>query len=172
MGVVMRKLITLPSLAILVWVNLATAVAPQSLDSTEVCDLQLAEGFQPGFQIRAQEKEQIISARTPSQTQMTIPSLWWATEQFDPLDGNLINYWQANRRTKVIDIIVSNRDWRSLNYLEQYSFVNKFGTVARGYNYNLAIISQRKNCLAVYTCNWEETPPKCNLQLDNRHNSN
>ncbi|QDZ40702.1 hypothetical protein FRE64_12515 [Euhalothece natronophila Z-M001] len=165
----MNKLITLPSLAILVWANLATTVTAQPLDSTEICDLQVAEGFQPGFQIRTQEEE-IVSSITPSQTQMTIPSLWWPTQQLNSLYGNLINYWQANRQTRVIDIIVSNRGWRRLNYVERYSLVNKFGSVARGYHYNLAIMNQQQDCLAVYTCDWEETSPKCELQFDSRRN--
>ncbi|MFP4134643.1 MAG: hypothetical protein ACLFRN_09320 [Halothece sp.] len=159
----MRTLITLPSLAILLWANFATAVTPQSLDSTESCDLEVTQGFQPGFQIRAQQEEEIVSARTPSQTQMTIPSLWWPTQQFD--DSNLINYWQANRRTKVITIIVSNRGWRGLNYLQQYSLVNKFGTVARDYNYNLAILNSQEDCLAIYTCEFNETLPDCQLEI-------
>ncbi len=162
----MGKLITVPSLAILVWANLATAIAPQSLDSTEFCDLELATGFQPGFQIRSQQEEAIVSARTPSQTEMTIPSLWWATQQFDPLDGDLVNYWQANRRSKVIAIIVNNQRWRSLNYLQQYSFVNKFGTVARDYNYNLAILNEQEDCLANYTCNYDEKLPDCQVKIE------
>lgn len=161
-GSVMGKLITVPSLAILVWANLATAIAPQSLDSTEICDLQLAEGFQ----IRTQQEEAIVSSRTPSQTEMTIPSLWWATQQFDPLDGDLINYWQANRRAKVIAIVVNNQRWRNLQYLQQYSFVNKFGTVARDYNYNLAILNPQEDCLAVYTCDLDKTPLNCQLEIE------
>ena len=164
----MQQLITIPSF-VFFFLGANLFLAAQPLDNNEICDLKVAKGFQPEFQIRPQKEEpEIVSATTPSQTKMTIPSLWWATERFDPLDGSLVSYWQANPQTSAIHVIVSNRSWRSLDYLQRYSFVNQLGTVAREYSYNLAIINQQQDCLAVYTCNLETTTPECNLELDGR----
>lgn len=166
----MQQLITIPSF-VFFFLGANLALAAQPLENNEICDFKIAKGFQPEFQIRTQKEEpEIVSATTPSPTKMTIPSLWWATERFDPLDGSLVRHWQANRQTSAIHVIVSNRSWRSLEYLPKYSFVNKLGTIAREYNYNLAVVNEQQDCLAVYTCNVEPSIPKCNLELDARRN--
>lgn len=153
----------------LIWTNLATVVVAQSFDNNNpTCQITPSDQFQTGFQIQALEtkEENIISAMTPSLTEMTIPSLWWAVEQFDPLDGKLVTNWEANKTTQVIHLIVNNRFWRTLDYIDRYSFINRFGTVARDYNYNLKVLSQQKDCLGVYQCNWTETLPNCWIEFD------
>ncbi len=138
----------------LFWLNLTKVTFSQSLANDQSCNNISSDGFQAQRQIL--EAETIIRANTPSQTKMTIPSLWWAVEQFDPLDGKLVTNWQAYQTQKAINLIVDNRFWRNLDYIDKYSFVNKFGTVAREYHYNLNIISQQQDCLATYTCNQNE----------------
>ncbi|PSO47122.1 MAG: hypothetical protein BRC33_13485 [Cyanobacteria bacterium SW_9_44_58] len=152
----------------LIWTNLATVAVAQSFENNPTCEITPSDEFQTGFQIQAldTEEENIVSALTPSVTEMTIPSLWWAVEQFNPLDGKLVTNWEANKTTKVIRLIVNNRFWRTLDYIDRYSFVNKFGTMAREYNYNLKVITQQKDCLALYTCNWKETSPNCRIEFD------
>jgi len=156
-----------------IWTNVTTVGVAQSQSSNrdQICNITPSDQFQAGFQIRTLEPEKatIISARTPSQTEMTIPSLWWAVEQFDPLEGQLVTHWEANRTTQVINLIVNNRLWRTLDYIERYSFVNRFGTVARDYNYHLSVISQEQDCLAIYTCNFQVTPPNCQINFDSRY---
>jgi len=155
----------------LIWLNLTTATQGQSLADKQNCaTLSSNDGFQVGFQIRSQsiiiEKETIISANTPSQTEITTPSLWWAVEQFDPLDGKLVTNWQAYQAQKVINLIVNSRFWRNLDYIDKYSFVNKFGTVAREYDYNLNIISQQQDCLATYACNPNGNSKNCAINFN------
>lgn len=155
----------------LIWLNLTTATRGQSLANNQNCaTISSDDGFQVGFQIRSQsiilEKETIISANTPSQTEITTPSLWWAVEQFDPLDGKLVTNWQAYQTQKVINLIVNNRFWRNLDYIDKYSFVNKFGTVAREYDYNLNIINQQQDCLATYTCNPNGNSKNCEINFN------
>ena len=155
----------------LIWLNLTTATQSQSLANNQNCaTISSDDGFQVGFQIRSQsiilEKETIISANTPSQTEITTPSLWWAVEQFDPLDGKLVTNWQAYQTQKVINLIVNNRFWRNLDYIDKYSFVNKFGTVAREYDYNLNIINQQQDCLATYTCHPNGNAKNCEINFN------
>lgn len=152
----------------LIWTNLGTVAVAQSFENNQTCEITPSDQFQAGFQIQAveTEEENIVSALTPSVTKMTIPSLWWAVEQFDPLDGKLVTNWEANKTTKVIHLIVNSRFWRTLDYIDKYSFINRFGSVARDYNYNLKVLTQQKDCLAVYTCNWSGTLPNCRINFD------
>jgi len=104
---------------------------------------------------------------TISQRGLTIPSLWWAKEQFG--DYTLEN-WLAYPGNGItpgrVDLIVNQQSWSSLDYIQRYEFVNHFGTVARDYGYNIRIFNSQKQRLATYTCNFSTTPRLCNIQLD------
>jgi len=155
------KGILIPLLTIF-WGISSTAATAQSQNSNLGCPIAVSHQFEPGFQIRTQTAEpEIVSASNPSQTEHTIPSLWWAVEQFDSLEGNLVTTWQANRTTQVIDIIVNQRNWRSLEDIARYSFVNRMGSVARDYQYQLRVLNQQQNCLAIYVCDFDIDPAKC-----------
>jgi len=162
-----RKLLPLIFVIPLLWANLATVVFAQLLEKTS-CDITPKNGVRSGFQIRTSNigQKEVVSATTPSQTEMSTPSLWWAVEQFDPLDGKLVTYWEADSSTKIINLVVNNRFWQTLDYLDQYSLVNQFGSIAREYNYNLSLITQQQDCLATYTCNLEVTPPNCKINFN------
>lgn len=101
---------------------------------------------------------------TISQYQLTIPSLWWAKEQFG---GNLLDNWliYPTRGTTAaqIDLIVNQQIWSLLDYLERYEFVNHFGTVARDYGYNLRVLNHQKELLATYTCDFSTNPQLCTI---------
>ena len=129
--------------------------------------------FEIGFQIQTQDtqiEEEIITSQQPSQREMTTPSLWWAVEKIDPLNGDLVTNWIAKKNQKVIDLIVNNRLWSTLDYLDKYSFVNQFGTVAREYEYNLQVISQEQDCLATYTCEFAMNTPQCKISFESLFN--
>jgi hypothetical protein len=97
----------------------------------------------------------VITDRTISEQGLTIPSLWWAKEQFDPYGGRLITHWIAYPDDRRIDLVVNRQLWSLLNYVERYRFVNKFGTVAREYQYNLRIFDRQQKCLVTYSCNFD-----------------
>lgn len=146
------------------WGLWSSPVTGQSQNSDLDCPIAVSEQFESGFQISTQTaKPEIVSARNPSQTEHTIPSLWWAVEQFDPLEGNLVTTWQANRTTQVIDIIVNQRSWQNLD--NPYSFVHRMGSVARDYQYQLRVLNQQQNCLAIYICDFDTDPAKCNVNF-------
>ena len=120
-----------------------------------------------------------VTASTISLTGLTSPSLWWAKEQFADRDkkfGNqLIETWaayegQAGQMGRV-DFFVNRQLWTQLGYVERYTFIHEFGTVANGYGYNVRVFNDRQEFLASYTCNAKPTDPSqpapaCDTILD------
>lgn len=107
----------------------------------------------------------IVTANTISQTQLSVPSLWWAKEQFNEVGGKLINNWIAYQNEKRIDLIVNRQPWTLLDYLGKYRFTNKFGTVARKNSYNVRVFNPQGELLAAYTCNYTQSPVACQIKI-------
>ena len=105
----------------------------------------------------------IVTANTVSQEGLSTPSLWWAKEQFDEFGGKLVTNWIAYQNEKRIDLVVNLQPWTILDYLGRYRFVNKFGTVARDYQYNIRVCDQQAETLATYSCNYNRTFPDCQI---------
>lgn len=108
----------------------------------------------------------LATERTISIASITLPSLWWARQQFDPFGGRLINNWLAYPESKQINLTVNWQLWTLLDYLGRYRFVNQFGTVARRYGYELHIFNHQKQCLASYQYNLDSSPPKWEINLE------
>ena len=113
------------------------------------------------------KQEEVIAEQSIVLAGFTVPSLWWAREQFDPFGGRLINTWLTNHKLKQIDLTVNWQLWTLLDYLGRYRFINQLGTVTREYGYNLRIINQQKQCLATYQYQLQSNPPKWEINLDN-----
>ena len=114
-------------------------------------------------------KGNIITADTVFQQQLTVPSLWWAQEQSEKkLLENWIAYPPTNSKAGRVDLIVNEQIWNEvLEGVERYSFVNRLGTVARSYGYNIRVFNDEKELLATYTCNLSLNTPLCNIQMNN-----
>ncbi len=108
----------------------------------------------------------VITANTISQSKLTIPSLWLAKYNFgnDLLD-NWIAYSATNTEPARVDLVVNQQAWILLDYIERYSFVNRFGSIARRFGYNLRVFNYQKERLATYTCNFSTSPQSCNLEI-------
>lgn len=108
----------------------------------------------------------VITSNTISQQNLTIPSLWWASEQFG---GNLLDSWLAypsdSKYNPRIDLIVNRQNWSLSDYIQRYEFVNHFGSVASDYGYNVRVFNVQKELLATYTCDFSVTPRLCNMQV-------
>ena len=112
-------------------------------------------------------KDDVITANTVLQEKLTVPSLWWAQEQSEnKLLDNWIAYPASNSQAGRVDLIVNEQIWNVLDYLERYSFVNRLGSVARGYGYNIRVFSYEKEPLATYTCNLNLSKPLCNIDMN------
>ncbi|MEP0751893.1 hypothetical protein NDA03_06640 [Trichocoleus sp. Lan] len=131
---------------------------PTLLPSTEPLDLKLLD-----LESRP-PRSTVIRADSMSQAKPTVPSLWWAEEQFG---GKLLENWLAYPDRQRVDLVVNRQLWSLLNYIGRYSFVNNFGTVARDYGYNtrVFIANQPQEPLATYTCNFSTTPVVCDLDI-------
>jgi hypothetical protein len=112
-------------------------------------------------------RENIITADTIYQKQLTIPSLWWAQEQSEnKLLENWIAYPTNNSQPGRVDLIVNEQIWNALEGIERYSFVNHLGSVARSYGYNIRVFNDEKELLAAYTCNLNLSTPLCKIDMN------
>lgn len=97
----------------------------------------------------------IVTANTISQLKLTVPSLWWTDQQFgDKLLSGWIAYSGENDQTRRVDLVVNQQVWSIYNYLERYTFVNRFGTDAGDYRYSTRVFNQRQELLAAYICDF------------------
>ncbi|GAB4538754.1 MAG: hypothetical protein Tsb0014_28600 [Pleurocapsa sp.] len=107
-----------------------------------------------------------IESESTEEQKQTRPSFWWATEQFDPFGGRLVEKWLTDSKLQQIDLVVNWQLWGLLDYLGRYRFVNQFGTVARKYGYDLNIFNQKQQCLASYKYNDQSNPPKWEINFE------
>jgi len=118
-------------------VDLAALISPTS-------------GITPG---RCQAATAVVTSRTACQTRPTIPSLWWAKEQFG---GKLLGDWLAysgdGKNARRVDLIVNEQVWSLLDYLERYGFVSQFGKAAQLDRYDTRVFTRQGLLLAAYTC--------------------
>ena len=107
----------------------------------------------------------IITKDTISQTDLTVPSLWWASEQFG---GKLLENWLAYPEERRVDLVVNRQRWTLLDYLQRYAFVNQMGTVARSDGYNVRIFNRQEPDvpIATYTCNFSMSIPQCEIEIN------
>lgn len=174
------KFVVLPSAALL-WATGLKAVAieqePLILAQPPASNMLLAQ--QPQSQFSPDLKALLtgkvpfgtVTSRTPSDVRLSIPSLWWISDQLASLEqyGNkFIQDWiayppQGGQPGKV-DLLVNRQQWSLLDYLQRYEFVRKFSTIARGYGYNTRVYdSPDRTPVAFYTCDFPSLT--CNLDI-------
>lgn len=102
----------------------------------------------------------ISTSQKPSQTGLTVPSLWWTDQQYgNKLVDDWVVYAQTASSLTRVDLIVRREVWNQLNYYDRYASVNHFGTAASDYGYNLLILDRQQNLLAAYTCDFSNVAP-------------
>jgi hypothetical protein len=112
-------------------------------------------------------KASVTTANTINQAELTIPSLWWAKENSEnKLLDNWIAYPASDKEAKRVDLIVNQQIWSLLDYLERYHFVNRLGSVARVYGYNVRVFNYQQERLANYTCNFSTSPTLCKIDMN------
>ncbi len=123
------------------------AILAQSIGSTtpDICEVNfnLLKSDAPI------DRENITTADTVSARGMTLPSLWWTSEQFP---AKLVTNWIANRQEKQVYLLVNDQYWNLLDYIDRYRTIDQFGRDAQGYGYNLNVCSSQKIVLARYSC--------------------
>ena len=135
--------------------------------NTATCDLIPKDFFDSVNNIENPVEENFNPFdRQQSNIELPQASIWWAVEQFDPFDGNLIQNWLTYPQKQQINLTVNWQLWSILDYFGRYRFVNQFGTVVRKHGYDLNIFSQKEQCLASYKYNAVSNPPKWELHLE------
>jgi hypothetical protein len=124
----------------------ATLAQSSLIPSTpEICKIDLTAAITTA----GKTNPNIVTADTASPRGMTIPSLWWTSEQFP---AKLVTNWVADRSQNQIYLIVNTEYWNILDYVDRYRTIDRFGRVARSYGYNLRICNTQKITIARYTC--------------------
>ncbi len=65
----------------------------------------------------------------------------------------------------LVTVVVNRQKWPAERYMGQYVFINRFGTTAREYGYNLRICNNRGEFLGYYICDFQTTPKNCQVLL-------
>lgn len=94
-----------------------------------------------------------------------MPSLWLAQKLFG---GKLLDRWFVDPGNTWVIIIVNRQLWSLLDYMERYQFVNRFGTVASEYGYNVRVCNRQGTALAVYSC--QDDRRFCRIDLESLSN--
>jgi hypothetical protein len=106
----------------------------------------------------------VVTPETISQTGLTVPSLWWAQQQYG---GNLLEYWFAfPGREDVpprVDLLVNQQVWNNTDYLAQYGFLLRFGRVSEEFGYSTRVFNGRGELLGAYIC--PSNAPTCRIFL-------
>lgn len=104
----------------------------------------------------------VVTSKTPSATRLSIPSLWWVSDQLADLQqfGNkFIQEWIAyplrTDQPGRVDLLVNRQQWSLLDYFQRYQFVNQFSTIARSFGYNTRVYDNPdRPPIALYTCDF------------------
>jgi hypothetical protein len=112
----------------------------------------------------------VTTANTFNQDKLTIPSLWWAKENTETkLLDNWIAYPASSKTSARVDLIVNQQVWSVLDYFERYQFINRLGSDARGYGYNVRVFNYQQELLGSYTCNFTTTPSSCRIHMNTQN---
>lgn len=159
---------------------LSPAVAPRQ-NLLADADLQLSPDFRAILAGRTISG--VVTSKTPSPIRLSIPSLWWISDQVAALEqfGNkFIQEWiayplqpgQAGR----VDLLVNRQQWSLLDYFQRYQFVNKFSAIARSFGYNMRVYDHPdRPPVALYACDFspvaatvlQSPPPQISPQVAN-----
>lgn len=141
----------------------AIALSPQSVGaqsselvpSAEPLEVKL---LQEGTSI----PENVVTETTISQTDLTVPSLWWTDEQFG---DKLLDRWLAYTDKKRIDLVVNRQIWSLMDYFDRYAFLNRIGATARDFEYDVRVFNREtpESPLAAYTCSYDNAPLQCRI---------
>jgi hypothetical protein len=120
----------------------------------------------------AKPDKSVVTANTINLRGLTVPSLWWTKANTEnKLLDNWIAYPATQQEPARVDVLVNQQVWSLLDYLERYDFVNRLGTLARSYGYNVRVFNYQQEALANYTCSFDSSPSSCNIQVNTRSES-
>jgi len=96
-----------------------------------------------------------VLSEEPSESGLTVPSLWWAVQQFG---GTTVQRWQAYPAEEGVggrvDLFISPPAWGRMSYLQRFALVNQLGNSSRSFGYNLILRDRRDVIYGAYTCSF------------------
>ncbi len=139
-------------------------ILTESLDACQL-DTTLLDA---NVQAALAERGLLVTSETIDQAGLTEPSLWWMHQQTQVRDEQekLVVNWLALPGLQRVDLLVASSAWRDLDYLKRYGFVNRFGSVAREYGYELRVFDIEPRCVAIYNCTFAADLPQCRVNLE------
>ncbi|MCC5642512.1 hypothetical protein LC607_06015 [Nostoc sp. CHAB 5824] len=151
------------SFLLLLTISLTTLLVSPSLAQTPPIPSPSSAPLE--LDLLTKPKDYIITANTINPEGLTVPSLWWAQQNSErKLLDNWIAYPASEQEPARVDLIVNQQIWSLLEYVERYDFVNRLGSAARNFGYNVRVFNYQKEPLATYTCNFSTSPALCSIQ--------
>ncbi|MEH1839033.1 MAG: hypothetical protein V7L20_09745 [Nostoc sp.] len=151
------------SLSLLLTISLTTLLIPPSLAQTP--PIPSPSNAPLELDLLTKPKNYVITANTINPERLTVPSLWWAQQNSETkLLDNWIAYPASNKEPARVDLIVNQQIWSLLDDIQRYDFVNRLGSAARNFGYNVRVFNYQKEPLATYTCNFSTSPALCSVQ--------
>lgn len=151
------------SFSLLLTISLTTLLVPPSLAQPRTIPSPSSAPLE--LDLLTKPKDYVITANTINPAQLTVPSLWWAQQNSEKkLLDNWIAYPTSDKEPARVDLIVNQQIWSLLDYVERYDFVNRLGSAARNFGYNVRVFNYQKEPLATYTCNFNTSPALCSIQ--------
>ncbi|MBG1265135.1 hypothetical protein F8S12_01195 [Nostoc sp. WHI] len=151
------------SFSLLLTISLSTLLVPPSLAQTSPIPSPSSAPLE--LDLLTKPKGYVITANTINPERLTVPSLWWAQQNSEnKLLDNWIAYPASEKEAARVDLIVNQQIWSLLEYVERYDFVNRLGSTARNFGYNVRVFNYQKEPLATYTCNFSTSPALCSIQ--------
>lgn len=151
------------SFSLLLTISLTTLLVPPSLAQTPLIPSPSSAPLE--LDLLTKPKDYVITANTIHPERLTVPSLWWAQQNSEKkLLDNWIAYPASEKEPARVDLIVNQQIWSLLEYVERYDFVNRLGSAARNFGYNVRVFNYQKEPLATYTCNFSTSPALCSIQ--------
>lgn len=106
---------------------------------------------------------QVVEDDAPGKTGLTPPSLWWSRDQLtNSLGGyrlvrNWIAFRSASTQLNVVDVQVDSQYWDPQEDVEKYAILNRFGTAAKQYGYQLRLY-RSFTVIGIYACDFSDYP--------------
>jgi len=98
----------------------------------------------------------VVFSESPSEEGLTVPSLWWAVQQFG---GTAVQRWQAYPAEVGVggrvDLFIAPSVWGRMSYLQRFALVNQLGNASRSFGYNLILRDRRDVIYGAYTCRFD-----------------
>ncbi|MGB3536125.1 MAG: hypothetical protein WBA13_21735 [Microcoleaceae cyanobacterium] len=105
------------------------------------------------------EKSEILPPIDLIQSEDQLLTTWFTQNKIWPQSStNFV-------RDQLVTLVVNRQKWQAERYVGQYVFMNRFGTTAREYGYNLRVCNEKGESLGYYYCELEKTPIDCNISL-------